>query len=58
MRIENYLTMVHCLPTGQCRGGRGRITNLAWGDAAARTLYTTGPTMLLRLRVAAEGLRP
>jgi gluconolactonase len=35
-----------------------RITNLAWGDADAKTLYTTGPTMVMRVRVAVEGLRP
>jgi len=35
-----------------------RITNLAWGDADAMTIYTTGPSMVTRVRVNIEGLRP
>jgi gluconolactonase len=35
-----------------------RITNLAWGDADAMTIYTTGPSMVMRVRLNAEGLRP
>nr|TFG55431.1 MAG: SMP-30/gluconolactonase/LRE family protein [Hyphomicrobiales bacterium] len=35
-----------------------RITNLAWGDDDAMTLYTTGPTMVMRIRVNVAGIRP
>lgn len=35
-----------------------RISNLAWGDADGKTIYTTGPTSIMRIRVKAEGLRP
>ena len=34
-----------------------RLSNLAWGDDG-HTLYTTGGTMVTRIRVKAEGLRP
>jgi len=34
-----------------------RISNLAWGDDG-RTIYTTGGTMVTRIRVKAEGMRP
>lgn len=35
-----------------------RISNLAWGDADGMTLYTTGPTMVTRIRVGVAGMRP
>jgi gluconolactonase len=35
-----------------------RISNLAWGDDDGRTLYTTGGTMVTRVRVKAQGFRP
>ena len=35
-----------------------RITNLAWGDDDAMTIYATGPSMVTRVRVNVEGLRP
>jgi len=35
-----------------------RITNLAWGDNDAMTIYATGPSMVTRVRVNVEGLRP
>ena len=35
-----------------------RITNLAWGDSDAMTLYATGPSMVTRVRVNVSGLRP
>jgi gluconolactonase len=35
-----------------------RLSNLAWGDADGMTLYTTGGTMVTRIRVRAAGLRP
>jgi gluconolactonase len=35
-----------------------RITNLAWGDSDAMTLYATGPTMVTRVRVNVAGVRP
>jgi gluconolactonase len=34
-----------------------RLSNLAWGDDG-HTLYTTGGTMVTRIRVKAEGIRP
>lgn len=35
-----------------------RLSNLCWGDDDGRTLYTTGGTMVTRIRVKAQGLRP
>jgi gluconolactonase len=35
-----------------------RISNLAWGGDDAMTIYATGPTKVMRVRVTAEGLRP
>jgi gluconolactonase len=35
-----------------------RLSNLAWGDADGKTLYTTGGTMLSRIRVRVAGIRP
>ncbi len=35
-----------------------RISNLAWGDADGMTLYTTGPTLVTRIRVSVSGMRP
>ena len=35
-----------------------RLSNLAWGDADGKTLYTTGGTMVTRIRVKAQGFRP
>jgi gluconolactonase len=35
-----------------------RLSNLAWGDVDAKTLYTTGGTMLSRIRVNVAGIRP
>jgi gluconolactonase len=35
-----------------------RLSNLAWGDADGMTLYTTGGTMVTRIRVKVAGLRP
>jgi gluconolactonase len=35
-----------------------RLSNLAWGDDDAKTLYTTGGTMVTRIRVKVAGLRP
>jgi gluconolactonase len=34
-----------------------RLSNLAWGDDG-KTIYTTGGTMVTRIRVKAQGLRP
>jgi gluconolactonase len=34
-----------------------RLSNLAWGDEG-KTLYTTGGTMVTRIQVKAEGIRP
>jgi gluconolactonase len=34
-----------------------RLSNLAWGDDG-HTIYTTGGTMVTRIRVKAEGIRP
>jgi len=35
-----------------------RLSNLCWGDDDAKTLYTTGGTMVTRIRVKVAGLRP
>jgi gluconolactonase len=35
-----------------------RLSNLAWGDADGKTIYTTGGTMLTRIRVKVTGFRP
>jgi len=35
-----------------------RLSNLAWGDADAKTLYTTSGTMVTRIRVKIAGVRP
>ncbi len=35
-----------------------RLSNLAWGDDDGKTLYTTGGTMVTRIRVKAQGFRP
>ena len=35
-----------------------RLSNLAWGDDDAKTLYTTGGTMVTRIRVKVAGFRP
>ena len=35
-----------------------RLSNLAFGDADGMTIYTTGGTMVTRLRVKVEGIRP
>lgn len=35
-----------------------RISNLTWGDDDGKTLYTTGPTMVARIRVNVAGVRP
>ena len=35
-----------------------RLSNLAWGDADGKTLYTTGGTMVTRIRVKVAGFRP
>ena len=35
-----------------------RLSNLAWGDADGMTLYTTGGTMVTRIRVKVAGIRP
>ncbi len=35
-----------------------RLSNLAWGDADAMGLYTTGGTMVTRIRVKIAGIRP
>jgi hypothetical protein len=34
------------------------ISNLAWGDDNRKTIYTTGGTMVTRIRVKVAGLRP
>jgi gluconolactonase len=35
-----------------------RLSNLAWGDDDGKTIYTTGGTMVTRIRVKVAGLRP
>jgi gluconolactonase len=35
-----------------------RLSNLAWGDADAMGLYTTGGTMVTHIRVKVAGIRP
>ena len=35
-----------------------RLSNLAWGDADGMTLYTTGGTMVTRIRAKVAGVRP
>jgi gluconolactonase len=35
-----------------------RLSNLAWGDADGKTLYTTGSTLLTRIHVKVAGIRP
>ena len=35
-----------------------RLSNLAWGDDDGKTIYTTGGTMVIRIRVKVEGFRP
>ena len=35
-----------------------RISNLAWGDDDGKTIYTTGGTMVTRIRVKVAGFRP
>jgi len=37
---------------------RERLSNLAWGDADAMGLYTTGGTMVTHIRVKIAGMRP
>jgi gluconolactonase len=35
-----------------------RLSNLAWGDDDGKTIYTTGGTMVTRIRVKVAGFRP
>jgi gluconolactonase len=35
-----------------------RLSNLAWGDEDGKTLYTTGGTMVTRIKVKVAGFRP
>jgi len=35
-----------------------RLSNLAWGDDDGKTMYTTGGTMVTRIRVKVAGIRP
>ncbi len=35
-----------------------RVSNMAFGDDDGKTLYTTGPTMVTRIRVNVAGIRP
>jgi gluconolactonase len=35
-----------------------RVSNVAWGDKDAKTLYITASTSIYRIRVNAVGVRP